>query len=479
VAASVALLALPSPEPVPGGFAPAAPFAWRQDARWDAFEARFRELRGQPCTALAADTSAAASTVDLLLSRLDERRLGSGDPLYDRLEEGFFVLATRVAACPDGLPDLLDRAARLRTLVKAQSVAWPADAAARRRLYRLLYGSRAAVEEVMLQQDEARVPVLQLGTDEPSAAPGAELLGVTVRSGDLLVSRGGAPTSALIARGSDFPGNFSHVALLHVPERDGTPTVVEAHIERGVVPATLERYLADTKLRVMVLRLRSDLPALVRDPLLPHRAAERALAAARQRHIPYDFAMDGGDHARLFCSEVASAAYEPDVDLWSFRSTISSPGVRRWLAAFGVGHFTTREPSDLEYDPQVVVVAEWRDPATLWQDHLDNAAVEAMLEEAEAGRPLDYPHALLPLTRLAKGWSVLLNLLGGVGPIPEGMPAAAALRNQRFSARHAAIRDEARAAAARFQSERGYRPPFWELVRMSRAATTGLPTGSR
>src|SRR2546423_7159921 len=109
-------------------------------------------------------------------------------------------------------------------------------------------------------------PPLLTGRDEPSQTPSTNLLGVALRSGDILVSRGGAATSALIARGNDFPGNFSHVALVHVDERNRAASVIEAHIERGVVISSVADYLADKKLRVMVLRLRGDLPRLVADP---------------------------------------------------------------------------------------------------------------------------------------------------------------------------------------------------------------------
>lgn len=343
--------------------------------------------------------------------------------------------------------------------------------AARVALYQLLYGSRAALEEVLLQQAPAAVPALLRGVDEPSATPAAELLGVTVHSGDLLVSRGGAPTSALIARGNDYPGNFSHVALLWVDPDTRAPAVVEAHIERGVVVSTVPEYLADTKLRVMVLRLRADLPVLARDPMLPHRVATAALERTRAGHIPYDFAMDFEDHSRQFCSEVASAAYaSAGVRLWMGLSTLSSPGLRRWLAGFGVRHFVTEEPSDLEYDPQLVVVAEWRDPETLYRDHLDNAVTEVMLEGAERGEELGCPWRLLPLARAAKAWSVLCNLTGRPGPVPEGMSSEAALRNRSYSARHRAIGERLRALADAFTVERGYRPPYWQLVRLARTA---------
>ena len=176
--------------------------------------------------------------------------------------------------------------------------------------------------------DGSSVPAMLAGTDEPSPTPATNILGVAIHSGDILVSRGGAPTSALIARGNDFPGNFSHVALAHVDETTRAISVIEAHIEKGVVVSSFADYLADKKLRVMVLRLRSEMPQLAADPMLPHKAASLAFQQATARHIPYDFAMDYRDHSKQFCSEVASAAYEQcGVRLWMGISHLSSRGV--------------------------------------------------------------------------------------------------------------------------------------------------------
>jgi len=295
--------------------------------------------------------------------------------------------------------------------------------------------------------------------------------GVTLRSGDILVSRGGAAASALIARGNDFVGNFSHIALVHVDETTHMVSVIESHIECGVVVGPLEKYIRDTKVRIMVLRLRADLPQVVADPLLPHRAAAYAMREATNRHIPYDFAMDYADPAKQFCSEVASAAYQAHgIKLWMGVSYLSTPGVTSWLSALGVRHFETQEPADLEYDPQLRVVAEWRDPEALFKDHVDNAVIDAMLERAEAGEPLGYNRWLLPTARLAKAYSVLKNWFGGVGPVPEGMSATTALRVDRLKTNHAMLYARVIESAEKFKVERGYAPPYWELVRLAREA---------
>ena len=207
------------------------------------------------------------------------------------------------------------------------------------------------------------------------------------------------------------------------------------------------------------------------DSLLPHKAATLALNRAKSEHVAYDFAMDFEQDDKLFCSEVASAVYKKlGITLWMGRSTISQIGLRYWLSDFGVEQFITQEPSDLEYDPQLSVVAEWRNPETLRQDHLDNAVIDVMLEHADSIGHLRYNIWLLPAVRLMKGYSLVLNLFGKAGPIPEGMSATSALKNEWFSSAHHEIRSKLIALTDRFESENGYYPPYWVLVKLAERA---------
>lgn len=458
-----------------GSVPPALPssrsaFAWNQDAAWKEIETRFDAARRLPAADLRETVRGETARLRELLVRARQGRRPADDPLWSDLERELFALGSHVAALPAELPAYAELIFEGRDAVKEQSVHWDVRSPeAKSRLYRLLYGGRAALEEAMLQAPPGTLPAVLKGRDEPSAAPSAVVRGIRIHSGDLLLSRGAAPTSALIARGSDFPGNFSHVALVHVDEATSAVSVVEAHIERGVAISTVAEYLADPKRRVMVLRLRADAPALVQDAKTAHRAASAGRSEALSRHIPYDFEMDFRDHSRIFCSEVASAAYErAGVTLWMGLSTLSTPGVCSWLSALGVRHFLTQEPSDLEYDPQLCVVAEWRDPEGLWEDHLDNAVTEAMLEEAERGAAMDHRGALLPVARMMKAYSWTLNAFGAIGPIPEGMSATVALRLQWYRSRFASIRATLVERARSFKTERGYAAPYWELVRLGR-----------
>ena len=472
--AIVLVLSIPSPEAsiaaAPGG---ARPFAWNRDAYWSALEARFVAARDEPCEAIDSTISSLVVALDSGIFALRRTATAPNSPILDSLERRYFELAPLLARCGDRLPDYARIQSDLRDAVKLQSRRWDvATQPARERIYRSLYGSRAALEELLLHHPSRGTPLL-VGREAPSATPSAMVEGVRIHSGDLLVSRGGYPTSALIARGSDFPGNFSHVALVHV-DSSGAASTIEAHIASGVAISSAREYLEDKKRRILVLRPRADLPELRRDPLLPHRAAAAMLARAREGTIPYDFTMDYEDPSRLFCSEVASSAYrETGIRLWTGVSTISAPGLRRWLASFGVEHFETQEPSDLEYDPQLTVVAEWRDLESLMADHIDNAVIDAMLEGAERGDVLHYEWYRLPLARVAKGYSWVMNRLGRIGPIPEGMSATSALRNEAFSTRQRALAAKVTERVDEFERENGYPPPYWVLLDFARGTLSG------
>ncbi len=448
------------------------PFVWAQDSTWYALEDLFAHIRTRPCDDRAAFVGAGIREVSSIVDQVERGTEDIHAPMFATLEESIFRLSLFVAGCPDLFRSFQNVVLRTRNVVKQRSLSWDMnDPSVRDRLYRLLYGSRAALEQAMLQTAPDSLQTTVVSYDEPSSTPSTMMLGMRVHSGDVLVSRGGAPTSALIARGNDFPGNFSHIALVHIDTTTGGTTILESHIERGVTRSTVEEYVRDRKLRVMVLRLRSDHPSVVADPLLPHKAAQRAYDETLARHIPYDFAMDADDPDAWFCSELASFAYRGyGVNLWMGLSTISSEGLRRWLYGFGVRSFVTQEPSDLEYDPQLRVVAEWRDPHALFEDQLDNAVTEVMLEGAERGDRLRADPLLLPIARSMKLYSWVLNQWNAVGPIPEGMSAEAALRNEDYSRTHDTLVEQLRERVRTFEQVKGYRAPYWRMLEMVRAA---------
>lgn len=447
-------------------------FAWNKDSLWAKLENDFKEARILEPAQLDSLTTALKNAATTQFNRMQETPQLASSRQIDSLQHSFFLLAPLIAADPSELNWYVRYYNQLRSYIKDQSAQeW--KSISRNKIYSSLYGMRAAIEEAILQSDSQHLPAAMLVKDELSVTPAAKIFDITVHSGDILVSRGGAEVSALISRSNDYPGNFSHIALLYVDEKTKQPYLIEAHIEKGVAIASVEEYEKDKKLRFMVMRPRADLPAIIANPILPHLAAKKMYEESLTRHIPYDFKMNYKDSSAMFCSEVASYTYGKNgLMLWPSLSTISSSGVVNWLHDFGVENFITQMPSDLEYDPQLSVVAEWRDPETLFKDHVDNAVMDALLEKANEGIMVGYDHWKLPFVRIVKGWCMIKNLFGKQGIIPEGMSATTALKNQRLVEMNKKIKDEVLVMTEAFRSSNQYRPPYWQLVNFARKAVS-------
>ena len=69
---------------------------------------------------------------------------------------------------------------------------------------------------------------------------------------------------------------------------------------------------------------------------------------------------------------------------------------------------------------------------------------------------------------------MLKNMFGKIGMIPEGMSATKALKNQTFVAMHVAVKNKTMQMADEFTKLNGYRPPYWQLVKLAENACTNL-----
>jgi hypothetical protein len=450
------------------------PFIWNKDTLWNELETNFKLAKKIPSKELDSIVNYIIIETDTLMNGFENKTLKPDDSLYLILENKFYQIAPYIAAQKNKSNWYIEFYNRIRKKVKLDSHNWDMSTPnARNTTYRLLYGMRATVEEILLQSSDDDFVSTMFINDEPSATPYVDVLGIKVHSGDLIVSRGSAEVSAFISRANDFPGNFSHVAIIHIDQKTNKPYFVEAHIEKGVAIATLDQYLNDKKLRLMVMRPRADLVELIKNAMLPYDASLYIFNEAQQKHIPYDFKMNYYDSSAMFCSEVGSNAYKHyGINLWEFKSTISSNGISNWLNAFGVENFVTQMPSDLEYDPMLSIVAEWRNKETLYQDHLDNAVMDALITQANNGEKLNYNIWLLPVARVIKAYSFMQTTIGKEGVIPEGMAAETALKNNYFVDKFQKCKLETELKINIFKKENGYLPPYWEMVRIAEERLT-------
>lgn len=263
---------------------------------------------------------------------------------------------------------------------------------------------------------------------------------VRLRSGDLLLSRGNASTSAAISRIGVDEAQFSHLSQVYIEGPPGTeveiskaagdPRVhtIEAHIEIGSFTRTFGKYLEDGNARVAQYR-----PKL--SPELAHRAAkavfdrvrayqERSRQQARRDkpnvndNPPYDFKMDNADHSQIFCAEIVTIAFESvGLKLPTYPTVLKKNDITQRMEISVPAAFA---PADIEIEPNFEELAEWRDVRKLDALLRKDAVLTSMYEWMENRKyrlqdsPTSYAKAVL-------AWTVRQLDLGFSEALPKNM----------------------------------------------------------
>ncbi len=211
------------------------PFIWGQDILWEKLEVSFQNAKEIPSEELDSIVKSMANECDNLFNENEFKFLKAEDPFYTSIEKRFFQIAPLIAAQKNKSNWHIRFYNKVRKKLKSDSRNWDMnEASARNVSYRILYGMRATVEEILLQSSDEEFVSTMFVSNEPSVVPSVDILGIKVHSGDLLVSRGGAEVSAFISRGNDYPGNFSHVAIIHI-DKETNPILLK-HILKKALP---------------------------------------------------------------------------------------------------------------------------------------------------------------------------------------------------------------------------------------------------
>ena len=218
-------------------------------------------------------------------------------------------------------------------------------------------------------------------------AKGQNLSGVKdLQSGDIILTRGSAFTSAAIARIGTNDTQFSHLSFVYInsDEKEKVYTV-EAHIEIGSVVAPIATHIQQKNSRTVVYRYE--------DPKLAHAAAAYMFdlvktASDNGKNIEYNFSMQYKDNSRLFCSQVIYEGF--------FQASDQSLDVPRYKSQFNKGlipflnllqipatlenidEMETFSPGDIEFDDRFTLVAEWSDPKQLRDSRVKDAILTKM-----------------------------------------------------------------------------------------------------
>lgn len=230
-----------------------------------------------------------------------------------------------------------------------------------------------------------------------------------LRSGDVLLTRGKAYTSAAISNLGEFDTQFSHMSFVYQDEQ-GKFWTVEAHIEVGSFVRDLEDHIEDKNARTVLFRFE--------DPELAHQAAKAAFEKVKTTFdtrgpINYDFGFDKEDSSELFCSEIVSHGFDlitnKSIDIPLYESEIfkRKPGIVKQLGLKSAKSFI---PADIEVDPRFVIVSEWKNPNIIADILQKDAVLHALfkwsdeeghvLQQGSTGTSVLYRNIVWPMRRV-------------------------------------------------------------------------------
>jgi hypothetical protein len=230
-----------------------------------------------------------------------------------------------------------------------------------------------------------------------------------LKSGDVLLTRGNAYTSAAIASLGEFDTQFSHMSMVY-KDPQGKLWTIEAHIEVGSFVRPIEDHINDKNFRTMVFRFDDEIAAARAAEFIFHKVKN---ASETTGNILYDFGFDQDENTSLFCSEVVSYSLSHvthgEVNIPIFRSRLMERKPR-FVSMLGITSQSSFVPADIEIDPRFQLISEWRNLARISDSLQKDAVLHAMYKwneelgynmiQASSKKSLLYRNIAWPLRRV-------------------------------------------------------------------------------
>ncbi len=263
-----------------------------------------------------------------------------------------------------------------------------------------------------------------------------------LQSGDLILTRGTDFISSVVGKIGALDNQFSHVAIYYRDSQEKS-WIIEA-LFPGVRVISFDEYYKDKKGRMAVFRYSPSVKqGLSGGKLVAKLAAESIYQWANQaslenRVIPYDFKMDPIDHETVFCSELVGMAYDMACSLEGIRCEKYPEYIPRprphfplmytpfyterngVLQALGIQVVETFSPADIETDPSLDLVGEWRSFEDMEQILLQDAVLAKIMDWMEN---YGYVFQLMDEENFLKPVDLGQDFATQMGQVPAEMPA--------------------------------------------------------
>ena len=273
-----------------------------------------------------------------------------------------------------------------------------------------------------------------------------------LKTGDIIMTRGTTFASAIIGRIPSVDFQFSHLGFVLVEdgtllgeENKGKLFIVESEPE-GMLISPLDTYMGRDLGRFAIFRMRNikNNAQSTDAAVLAKEAVRQMVTIIKSKKIVYNFLMDisvppnPADAKQLFCSQLVQAGLlyaetqsgmkmeelgpvRPDkISNFNFPLVFSRMDheSNSLIKLLGITSYFTFAPGDVEIDPRVELIADWRNFPVVPKMRIHDVIFSKIFQWMEEG---GYG---FPENKTLSAVAVFAVQAGGqVGQIPSGMPS--------------------------------------------------------
>jgi hypothetical protein len=192
-----------------------------------------------------------------------------------------------------------------------------------------------------------------------------------LKSGDIILSRSNSFSTGLLAYQGEVPGNLSNLGFVF-KNSSGEISILETNFETGLIIIPIQEYLEQKRTRLVLYRFQ--------DETLSSKASQKlfekvSLAIEEDEVVPFDFLSDINEVNEIFPLEMLHLAFKETssgaVDLPLYKAKFLKELAPFWkqlglsVEEDDLKNLETFSLNDLEFDPRIELVLEWKDPLSV------------------------------------------------------------------------------------------------------------------
>lgn len=397
----------------------------------------------------------------MLNQKLDNMELELTEPdspMLDSISYHINKLSALASLVPNKINEFEGDVFRWRRLLKYQSRYWDISSkSAGNRLYQLMVESRLAFESALVQSN---YPTVAWSTAFADGGFQTKIVkSITFQSGDILAFNLQRENNLGLSFRRDMPNAYDHLGSVYIQGTEAYVTYVDH--ELGLQSYPLDTFVSSLAPNGMILRVRQDIQPMIENPELPIMVAASLFGMAQEGKYKFDFRYDLETRNYLYDWEMLNNLFK------KYDLTIGPEKIRFNTHTINLGPSKiNHEPFEMEYDPKLIVAGEWYETKTLYDQRVLTAATSTLiLSNNEAGFVNPWK---LPMYRVIKAYSMILNQFGANGPIPKGVSAQTHMVRVALVKQQKKALTELKKELAKYESEQNHKATYLKMLQSAK-----------